>query len=80
MCELILSLQDLQSDVAKHRNMVDSLNSTGDVIVRGSGSEMATPGESLEKQLKEMNERWTRIIDRSTEIRCLEINILCEFV
>lgn len=66
--------QDLQTDIHNHRTVVQSLNTTGGIIVHGNQPAGVADADSLETQLKEMNERWSRVNERSTELRSVKFN------
>jgi chromosome segregation ATPase len=74
------SFWDLQADIENHKSMVKSLNITGNVVVQGQ-QQMTDGGgaggvSSVENQLKELNDRWNSVNERSIELRSrLEVQL-----
>jgi len=68
-------MQELQKDVHGHRGTVHSLNSTGNFIVQGYQTSGTLEGEQLQDQLKEMNDRWNRVNERSLELRLVYLSL-----
>jgi hypothetical protein len=66
---LLCFLQELQTDIHGHRSAVQSLNATGSIIIQGSQTAGLPEGDKLQEQLKEMNDRWNRVNERSVELR-----------
>ncbi|KAK2162350.1 hypothetical protein LSH36_100g09007 [Paralvinella palmiformis] len=59
--------QDLQSEIEAHQHVFESLNTTGQQILRGVDDQQAA---GLQMRLEEMNQRWVKLKTKSVEIRC----------
>ena len=62
----VLLFQDLQSEIEAHQHVFESLNTTGQQIIRGVDEQQAA---GLQMRLEEMNQRWVKLKTKSVEIR-----------
>ena len=66
-CVVLFPLQDLQSEIESHKDVVASLNATGQKLL--GTLENQDEALMLHRRLEEMNTRWNTLKHRSIAIR-----------
>ena len=62
-----ISLQDLQAEIEAHQSVFTSMNDAGEGLLQSG--ELKEGAEDLQNRLENMNQRWTKLQNKSAEIR-----------